>query len=98
MYAQVRTTRFQPEHCEAALTLLQEYVVPTIRRQAGNRGVTQLIDRTSGTAILITLWETEAAMYAPFDRSHYMREQSVVIAGHATALPTWEIYQVETLA
>src|SRR4028119_1525194 len=90
MYAQVRKTQFHPEKCVAALGIMRDFIVPVLKRQAGNMGVTLLVDHSSGMVSLISLWETETAMLAPFDPSHYMREQRVLIVGHAVTQPTWE--------
>jgi len=68
-------------------------VVPVVR-QSGGKGALLLIDRQSGKALAITLWEDDDAMRATEERADELRQQAAEEA-HATALPRVERYDVE---
>lgn len=75
MYARATKLRSSPE-------LLQEGIdhyeagIASFREIAGNRGAFLLVDRSAGTGIGVTLWETEEAMRASRQRADELRQQS----------------------
>ncbi|MGG8407239.1 hypothetical protein ACM614_11745 [Streptomyces sp. 12297] len=58
------------------MTANSEAVVGQVRELPGFRGVYYLIDRASGTAVSLTLWEDEQAMRASEDHAARIREES----------------------
>jgi heme-degrading monooxygenase HmoA len=58
----------------------RETVLPIVRRMGGYKGVLSLLDRHSGKALSITLWEDEEAMVASEEAAHQTRAQAADIA------------------
>lgn len=64
MYARVSHITFHPGTTDEALALFQAVILPSARRQSGFRDV--LIARTpdADRGLVITVWDTEAALLA----------------------------------
>ena len=63
MYARATKLRVSPEHLQEGI-VHYETGIPAFREIAGNQGAFLLVDRSSGTGIGVTLWESEEAMRA----------------------------------
>lgn len=61
MFARVSHERFPREHHDAGMRIVVAELLPSLRRVLGYRGCYVLEDGKPGTALLITLWETEEA-------------------------------------
>ena len=72
MHARVTTISGSPEQAEQGVANFRDNVVPAIKEMGGHGGVL-LIDRQSGKAMAITLWEDEAAMRASEERANELR-------------------------
>ena len=59
MFARVATTQSQPERLEEIMRRLRDQTVPVLQAQKGFRGCYGMVDRESGKAVAISLWETE---------------------------------------
>jgi len=58
----------------------EEIVLPVVREMGGYKGVLSLLDRHSGRALSITLWENEEAMVASEEAAYQTRAQAAGIA------------------
>jgi heme-degrading monooxygenase HmoA len=58
-----------------------EHVLPALEMQDGFSGGLVLADRQSGKVLAVTLWESEQAMDATEDASHWMRVFSAETGG-----------------
>jgi hypothetical protein len=58
-----------------------EHVLPALEMQDGFSGGLVLADRQSGKVLAVTLWESEQAMDATEDASHWMRIFSAEAGG-----------------
>ena len=94
MFARVSTFHGSPDRAEGALA---GPVPPAVQRLAGFKGAYSLLDRKSGKAMLITLWETEEAMQASAELAKQVRGETVQSAG-ATTPATVEVYEVVSQA
>lgn len=74
MYARATTLRASPEQVQEGIVHYQAGI-PSFREIAGNRGAFLLVDRSSGTGIGVTLWESEEAMRASRRRADDLRQQ-----------------------
>ena len=63
MRARVTSLHTNPNMIDGGVQLLQEELVPKLKRQKGFRGFLGLTN-TKGKAVTISLWETEADMTA----------------------------------
>jgi heme-degrading monooxygenase HmoA len=68
------------EAIEEVTRRTRETVLPVVRKMDGYRGVFSLLDRHSGKALSVTLWEDEDAMMASEDAAHQTRAQAADIA------------------
>ena len=92
MHARVTTISGSPEQAEQGIANFRDNVIPTIKEMGGRGGVL-LIDRASGKAMAITLWEDEAAMRASEERANELRQAASEELG-AAEQPDVERYEV----
>jgi quinol monooxygenase YgiN len=92
MHARVTTITGSPEQAEQGIASFRDNTLPAIK-EAGGRGGVLLIDRESGNAMAITLWEDEAAMRASEERANELRRAASEELG-ATGTPGVERFEV----
>ena len=100
MYVRATTLQWQigkrVETMDEAIHIVRESIVPVARQQPGFKGFLTLLDRKGGKLILLTLWETEAAL-KDGEVSGYYREQIAKFA-HLSQLyvtpPYREVYEL----
>ena len=69
MYAQVVEGGAAPEQRAEMDRIVHEQLVPALEREPGFAGALNLVDRETGNAMMISLWETEEqAALPPQDR------------------------------
>ncbi len=78
-----RLTRLDgtPEQVEDGIRLVQERLIPRAREIAGLKGGFWLVDRKTGRAAALTLWESEQALRATEEQANQAREQAAGGAG-----------------
>jgi heme-degrading monooxygenase HmoA len=84
----IRLSRFaglDPERIEATVRQFEDEALPRLEQQPGFRGITVGVNRQSGQAVAIGLWETEADMSESEKLASEARDQAV-----ATARPSRE--------
>jgi heme-degrading monooxygenase HmoA len=93
MYA--RLTRFDgaPDRIDDAVRQTEDVWLPKLREIDGFRGVTSLADRSTGTIVAITFWESEDAMRASDEKVTSVRKD-VSEAVAVRSKPTLEHYEV----
>jgi len=92
MHARVTTITGSPEQAEQGIAAFRDTTLPAIKEAGGSGGVL-LIDRESGKAMAITLWEDEAAMRASEERANELRRAASEELG-ATDQPRVDRYEV----
>jgi hypothetical protein len=60
VYARVATFSGAPENIERGLGIYEDQVLPWAREATGYRGWAVLLDRSRGSALALTFWESEA--------------------------------------
>jgi hypothetical protein len=58
MYAQLLPCNFLPDRCAGLERLVADRMMPALRRVPGFAGALNLVDRTTGSLLLIVLWES----------------------------------------
>jgi heme-degrading monooxygenase HmoA len=91
MHARVTTISGSPADADAGIDNFRTNVVPFAREQG--QGAILLVDRQSGEAIAITLWEDEKAMRASEESANALRANAAGEMGAAQA-PTVGRYEV----
>ncbi|WP_329382783.1 YdhR family protein [Streptomyces sp. NBC_01351] len=76
MFARLSTYQGSPLPAEGDLAANSEAIVEQIRDAPGFRGAYYLVDRASGKAKSLTLWEDEESMLASEDRAAAIRAES----------------------
>jgi heme-degrading monooxygenase HmoA len=91
MHARVTTIAGSPAEADAGIDNFRTNVVPFAREQG--KGAILLLDRESGEAIAITLWQDEEAMRASEESANSLRAQAAGQMG-AAQTPTIGRYEV----
>jgi hypothetical protein len=60
MFARAVNVKFQSGKVDEASCIVQEVIVPVLKEQAGFRGQLLLVQRDTGKAVSLNIWETEA--------------------------------------
>ena len=81
MFARVSTYEGRPERLDEMRREGVEHVLPALEMQDGYSGGFVLADRQSGKVLAVTLWESEQAMDATEDASHWLRIFSAEAGG-----------------
>jgi heme-degrading monooxygenase HmoA len=92
MHARVTSLSGSPDNVEGGIANFRENVLPFTREQGGKGGLL-LVDRQTGNAIAITLWEDEEALHASEEGAKALRAQAADELG-ASQPPTVERYEV----
>jgi quinol monooxygenase YgiN len=74
VYARVIRAEIEASKLEDLMQVVQKGIVPTAREQAGFEGMLGLVDRTTGQAILVSLWESTGDVEAT-ETSGYLQSQ-----------------------
>jgi heme-degrading monooxygenase HmoA len=91
-----RLSRFAglpPEKVGETLDEFKEQELPNLEKQSGFRGVTVLVDYSSGKAAAITFWETERDLHNSERAGEQARATAVATAGPARE-PVVDRYEV----
>jgi hypothetical protein len=91
MYARVTTISGSPTDADAGIDDFRANVVPFARQQG--KGAILLVDRQSGDAVAITLWEDEQALRATEESATALRAGAADQMGAAQP-PTVGRYEV----
>jgi hypothetical protein len=81
MFARVSTYEGRPEQLDEMHHEGVEHVLPALEMQGGFSGGLVLAGRQSGKVLAVTLWESEQAMDATEDASHWLRIFSAEAGG-----------------
>ncbi len=81
-----------PVQLDEALEVTRSAILPVMKQQQGFKGVLTLVDRQTGKATSITLWETEADLKAG-ESSGYYQQQVGKLASFVAAPPIREVYE-----
>ena len=91
-----RLSRFaglNPERVDATVRQFEDEALADLEGQPGFRGITVGVNRKSGQAVAITLWETEADMKRSEELAIRARERAVATAGPSRQ-PVVDVYDV----
>jgi heme-degrading monooxygenase HmoA len=93
MHARLSTLEIDPSRIDEAVANLEERDLPMIRGQAGFKGFTLLVDRSSGKIAGTSYWETKEDMDAAEEAGNQAR-QRVAETGGAPSPPQVERFEV----
>jgi len=93
MLARVSTIQGKPQQVEDGIRNYREQIMPAAKKMTGFKGAYLLVDRKSGKAVSITLWDTEKNLQASTKAADQLRAQASQIVA-ASKPPAVEIYEV----
>ncbi len=93
MHAGVVVVQVQPGKEDEAIRLYQAELVPVLQQQSGYQGGYLLVNRGTGQAITIGLWESEDQARA-FETSGMFQAALATFANLIVARPIRELYEV----
>jgi heme-degrading monooxygenase HmoA len=76
MHARASHIAGSPDNVDQGIATFKDSILAQLKSIDGNRGAMLLVDRASGTALAITLWNDEAAMQASEERANQMRDNA----------------------
>ncbi|HKC08817.1 MAG TPA: antibiotic biosynthesis monooxygenase [Methylomirabilota bacterium] len=91
MFARLGAWQGSPEELERWIERGREHVKPSIRQDAGLKAAYWLVDRESGKALIVTLWESEEAMRASEEAR---RRRQAATSAATGAQVTTERYEI----
>lgn len=97
MFARLTRARIKVDRIDEFIRLYEESVIPAAKSQKGYSGAYLLVDRQSGEAICITLWESEKDALAN-EESRYYLEQVAKFVNFYARPPIREGYEVSVRA
>ncbi len=81
MFARLSTYQGSPVPAEGDLTAHSEEIVRQVQDLPGFRGVYYLVDRASGRATSLTLWDDERTMRESEEQAARIREETALREG-----------------
>jgi heme-degrading monooxygenase HmoA len=94
MYARVTTAQYHSgKSVDEAAQIYRDSILPATQQLKGFKDIITLGDRSTGKAMLITFWETEADAQAGIT-SGFVQEQAAKLAHLFSVAPTSEILEV----
>ena len=76
MFARVSTYQGDPGQIDQGLAYDLENILPKVKQIDGFEGLYYLVDRESGKALSMTLWESEQTMRASEEEANRLRTES----------------------
>ena len=93
MHARASAMSGDPALVDKAKAMLEEDLYAQLEQVDGFRGVVALAQRDSGNSLIVTFWDSEAAMTASEERANQMRSAAASEVGAAGA-PQVDRYEV----
>ena len=96
MYAQLIQGGTTPEHRSEMDRIVTDAMVPALHEEPGFTGALNLVDRETGNALMIVLWETEAQARRALGEygSAFLKALAGVAAistGNRRPMSVWEV-------
>jgi quinol monooxygenase YgiN len=95
MFARMTSSQISPDKADEAISIMENMVLPLMRQQKGFKNYCAFYDRSSGKAITVTVWETEADREASNQTSAYYKAAMARIAPLFLTPPTVENYEAD---
>lgn len=91
MHARSTTFNGRPENIDAGIRFITNEAGPLLDTIDGCRGLSMLVDRTSGQCIATSSWADEASMLASDAQVRPLRDRGRNILGASMQIDDWEI-------
>ncbi|MGN6722222.1 MAG: hypothetical protein ACTHJM_06385 [Marmoricola sp.] len=91
MFARSTTFHGRPDGVEAGIKLVKNEVAPMLDGIEGSRGLSLLVDRTTGQCIVTSSWRDMPTMIASDEKLRTMRDRGRDLLGNSMQVDEWEI-------
>ena len=91
MYARSTTLRGRPEAISAGIALVRDEVMPSVQAMDGCVGLSMLVDRDTGGAIVTTAWQDEPTLRESELQTAALRDRAQQVFGARPEVRSWEI-------
>jgi hypothetical protein len=96
MYAQVVQGGAAPENREQMDSVVIDELIPALEKEPGYAGAVNLVDRDTGNAMMIVLWESEDQARRPLPQygQAFLRALASIAAmssGNRAPISVWEV-------
>lgn len=91
MHARSTTFRDRPQVVDQGIAMVRDEVMPAVQDMAGCVGLSMLVDRSSGSCIVTTAWESAEALQASDPLVAPLRERAQQLWASRPEVRTWEI-------
>lgn len=91
MYARSSTVRGNPDALDRGIAMVRDQIMPVLEQTPGCAGISMLVDRETGGAIVTTSWDSEDAMHASEPSVGPMRDRAAQVFGGRPEVREWEI-------
>jgi hypothetical protein len=91
MHARVVHSKGDPAKVDEVTRMIKETVIPNAKKFAGFKGGYWLIDRTTGTGLGVTVFESEAALQASEEAAKKIREGAPATGVQITGVERYEV-------
>ncbi len=99
MFARVSTFEGPPEGVDPSIQQVRDQVLPAAKQLGGFRGLIAMVDRQTGKAVGVTLWESDEAMRNSEEAANRMRGAGTTAGGaRIAAVERFEValFEVES--
>jgi hypothetical protein len=96
MYAQVIQGGAAPQHRAAMDAIVHEQLIPALEEEPGYSGAFNLVDRESGNAMMIVLWEAEDQARRPLPEYgrrflEALASIAAISSGNRAPISIWDV-------
>ena len=92
MYARSTTIVTEPSRIDEGIAFVNGEVLPAVQAMPGCRGLSMIVDRTTGRCITTTAWESEETLRASADQAAPLRQRAAeLLCGGEPTVEVWEI-------
>jgi heme-degrading monooxygenase HmoA len=96
MFARMFTIEGRREQLNEFARTGEEKVLPALQRLDGFKGLLVLANRQNGKILIVTFWQSEAALRGGEEAAHWFRAFSAKVAGgEVTDVERYEIFSSE---
>jgi heme-degrading monooxygenase HmoA len=96
MHARVVTFIVKSDKTETLTHIMRDDIIPALQQQTGFKGSRLLVEGATGKSMIVTLWESQAAIQATED-SGWFKEQLAKLTTVFATPPTREMYEVKVM-
>ena len=96
MYAGVTHIQSDPEKIDETIATYKDTIVPMFGQQPGVKGLLLLVDRSTGKAISVGLWDSEESAKA-YETSGAFRDGVANFVGLMQSQPVREVFEVAVM-